>query len=54
MDEVQVTLGQRILLQISKRHLMPFERFGAMPHFTMSMQILLDGSLYRQTLIVLL
>jgi len=32
---------------------MPFERFGAMPHVTMSLQVLLDGSFYRQMLIAL-
>src|SRR5579859_275751 len=42
--EMQMTLAVRILLQISKHHLMPFQGFGEMPHFSMSLQILLDGS----------
>ena len=53
MDEVQVTLGQQILLQISKHHLMPCEGVGAMSHFTMSLLILLDSPFNRQTLLVL-
>jgi hypothetical protein len=53
MDEAQVTLGQQILLHISKHHLMPVESFGVMSHFTMSLLILLDSPFHRQTLPVL-
>ncbi len=52
MDKVQVTLLQHILLHMTERYLMPFQGFGAMSNRAVSLQILLDRSLYRQTLIV--
>jgi hypothetical protein len=53
MDEMQVTLDQQILAQMSEHHLMPFQGFGAMSDRAMGLQILLDRSLDRQALIFL-
>ena len=53
MDAVEVALGQQILVQMTECHAMPFQGFRAMPDDAVSLQILLDGSFNRQTLIVL-
>ena len=45
-----MTLIQQILVQMTKRHLMPFEGFWAMPDFAVSLEILLDRPFNRQTL----
>ena len=45
-----MTLGQQILLQMTERHVMPFEGFRAMPDFAVSLEILLDRPFNRQAL----
>jgi hypothetical protein len=50
MDEVEMTLGQHILLQMAKCHVMPFEGFRPMPDFAVSLEILLDRPFNRQML----
>jgi hypothetical protein len=44
---VEVAFGQNILLQMTERHLMPFEGFRAMLDFAVGLEILLDRSFDR-------